>query len=29
MTEPLADLTTVGRPLIGAAFAFRSGSVEP
>ena len=29
MTEPLADLTTGGRPLIGAAFAFRSGSVEP
>ena len=29
MTEPLADLTTGGRPLIGAAFVFRSGSVEP
>ena len=29
MTEPLADLTTGGRPLIGAAFVFKSGNKKP
>ena len=29
MTEPLADLTTGGRPLIGAVFIFGGGNMKP